>query len=518
MVHASYQAVVLAGGEDQILYPLTTNTVKALLPVANKPLISYPLRTLAEAGLRSAILVVIGEKAAASVREWISTEYAGSPGALASCEVVSVPEGYGTADALRAVASRITSASFVVLSGDLLTDVPVGALVAQHNLHASAMATMLLAHRRVSPASETKPGKPPKNVDYIGLDPSRQHLLFYASSPDALRDLKVPLPTVRRYGHMSISSNYVDAHLYIFNRSVLQILADNPKLSSLRQDMLPYLTQNQFRIIRAQQLASSAAVMAASSGGGAGAAAGASGGEAGGSGAGAGSGGVGGAGAGASGLLTAPSTEMETDAASDLRFNLHSELPGAHYMDMSHGAAEPPVPESLLRVQVVGPDDGYCARVQDVQMYGEVNREVADPGVALKLSGLKPGRHDNIVPASCALGNKCTVAAACILGEGCVVGDKSSIKRSVLGAGVRLGANVKVINSVLMDGVSVGDGAHVQNSVLCRSASVQAGATLKDCQVGSGCVVAGGVEYKGEVLVTKGAAAGRCGCCAGQIH
>lgn len=59
MVHASYQAVVLAGGEDQILYPLTTTTVKALLPVANKPLISYPLRTLAEAGLRSAIVVSV---------------------------------------------------------------------------------------------------------------------------------------------------------------------------------------------------------------------------------------------------------------------------------------------------------------------------------------------------------------------------------------------------------------------------------------------------------------------------
>lgn len=57
MVHQSYQAVVLAGGEDQILYPLTTNTVKALLPVANKPLISYPLRTLAEAGLKNAIVV-----------------------------------------------------------------------------------------------------------------------------------------------------------------------------------------------------------------------------------------------------------------------------------------------------------------------------------------------------------------------------------------------------------------------------------------------------------------------------
>ena len=66
------------------------------------------------------------------MREWISSEYAGSLGALAFCEVVSVPEGYGTAAALRAVASRITSSPrLVVLSGDLLAAVPVGALVAQ---------------------------------------------------------------------------------------------------------------------------------------------------------------------------------------------------------------------------------------------------------------------------------------------------------------------------------------------------------------------------------------------------
>ncbi|GIL56412.1 hypothetical protein Vafri_11777 [Volvox africanus] len=496
MVNASYQAVVLAGGEDQILYPLTTTTVKALLPVANKPLISYPLRTLAEAGLRSAIVVVINERAAACIRDWIAAEYAGSPGAL-QCEVVSVPEGFGTADALRAVASRITSLSFVVLSGDLLTDVPVGALVAQHNLHA-AMATMLLAHRKVSPASETKPGKPPKNVDYIGLDPTREHLLFYASNPDALRDLKVPLPTVRRYGTMSISSNFFDAHLYIFNRSVLQILTDNPKLSSLRQDMLPYLTQHQFRIRNQQiqqqrQMATapqspSLSMMLRGAQGGGGA-----------------EGAVGGGGGGMTSLGTAPSSEVEADGASDLRFNLVPELPGSHYMAMAHGPAVSAPPESLLRVQVVGPQDAYCARVQNVQAYGEVNREVADPGVALKLSGLKPGRFDNIVPASATLGNKSTVAAACILGENCVVGDKSSIKRSVMGSSCRLGTNVKVINSVLMDGVVVGDGAHVQNSVLCKGASVQPGATLKECQVGAGCIVAGGVEYKGEVLVIKGA-------------
>lgn len=30
-----------------------------------------------------------------------------------------------------------------------------------------------------------------QNVDYIGMDPSREHLLFYASSPETMRDLKV---------------------------------------------------------------------------------------------------------------------------------------------------------------------------------------------------------------------------------------------------------------------------------------------------------------------------------------
>lgn len=75
--------------------------------------------------------------------------------------MISVPEEYGTADALRAVASKITCSTFVVVSGDLLTDVPVNALVASHQMH-GALATVMLCPRKTSPASETKPGKPPK--------------------------------------------------------------------------------------------------------------------------------------------------------------------------------------------------------------------------------------------------------------------------------------------------------------------------------------------------------------------
>ena len=57
-----------------------------------------------------------------------------------------------------------------------------------------------------------------QNVDYIGLDAARERLLFYASSPDALRDLRVPMASLRTYGSMTIASHLTDAHLYILNR------------------------------------------------------------------------------------------------------------------------------------------------------------------------------------------------------------------------------------------------------------------------------------------------------------
>lgn len=146
------------------------------------------------------------------------------------------------------------------------------------------------------------------------------------------------------------------------------------------------------------------------------------------------------------------------------------------------------------------PDGNYCGRVNSVQSYGDINREVAASDVALHLTGLTASRHDNVVPPGTVLGNKATVGPACVLGEGCVLGDKSSVKRSVLGANVRLGANVKVINSVLLGNTTLADGCHVQNSIVCAGAQVGERVTLKDCLVGPGHITPPGLEHKGETL------------------
>ncbi|GAX72742.1 hypothetical protein CEUSTIGMA_g198.t1 [Chlamydomonas eustigma] len=482
-----FQGIILAGGggDDKQLFPLSAGTPKALLPVANKPLLSYPLKTLSDAGLKTAFVIVSGEKASAAISSWLQTEYPATTNSALHCEVITVPEDYGTADALRSVASKITASTLVVISGDLLTDVPVNALVASHQMH-RALATVMLCPRKVSPASETKPGKPPKNVDYIGLDLNREHLLFYTSSPDAVRDLKVPLSMIRERGAMTISSDLVDAHLYIFDRSLLLTLENQGSLNSLRQDLMPYLTLQHMKAANRYAATNAADSIP---------------------------------------VPTSPSMNMMQRQVSVIEGEgglngnsgiTQNALPGSNYVDMAHSM--PPVGGALslvsrvppsgsassapssLRVHVVQHSNNYCARVTSHETFGEVNREVADPNVALHLSGLRPSKYDNIVATTTTLGNKATVASACIVGENSVLGDKSSIKRSVLGNGIRLGTNAKVINSVLMDNVVVGDNCTVQNSILATGVQLKERASVKDCQVGPGYTIPAGVEYKGEVL------------------
>ena len=57
------KGIILAGGLGTRMRPLTNVTNKHLLPVYNRPMIFFPLRTLADAGIREVLIVTGGNSA-----------------------------------------------------------------------------------------------------------------------------------------------------------------------------------------------------------------------------------------------------------------------------------------------------------------------------------------------------------------------------------------------------------------------------------------------------------------------
>ena len=62
------KGIVLAGGTATRLFPLTIVTNKHLLPIYDRPMIYYPIETLASMGIRE-VMVIVGGKSVGDVVE-----------------------------------------------------------------------------------------------------------------------------------------------------------------------------------------------------------------------------------------------------------------------------------------------------------------------------------------------------------------------------------------------------------------------------------------------------------------
>jgi translation initiation factor eIF-2B subunit gamma len=86
------------------LYPLTHEaaTVKGLLPLANKPMIYYPLQWL-EKGPFNEVIIAAYPESKPKISHYVHEVYESQM----KIQVVEVPEGSGSADALRAIKAFI---------------------------------------------------------------------------------------------------------------------------------------------------------------------------------------------------------------------------------------------------------------------------------------------------------------------------------------------------------------------------------------------------------------------------
>jgi mannose-1-phosphate guanylyltransferase len=128
--------MIVAGGAGSRLQPLTRDTPKPLLPFCGAPFLEGVIRRLAAAGIDRVFLVVGADTAPFAPLAAVAGSYG------VTVEAVPEPEPLDTAGGVRSALDRVSGA-FLVLNGDILTDVDLTAVIATHQ-DAGADATLVL--------------------------------------------------------------------------------------------------------------------------------------------------------------------------------------------------------------------------------------------------------------------------------------------------------------------------------------------------------------------------------------
>lgn len=180
------QAIILAGGKGTRLFPYTVSIPKPLIPIGDTPIIEIVLRQLAHHGFTN-ITLALGYMAD------MMQAYVGDGsryGVSITCSLESKP--LGTIAPLRLM--KGLEENFLVMNGDLLTDIDYGDLYASH-MKRTAKATV---------ATYTKKTKLQLGV----LDHDETGL-------------------INGFREKPVLENKVSMGVYIFNRSIIEYIPDD---------------------------------------------------------------------------------------------------------------------------------------------------------------------------------------------------------------------------------------------------------------------------------------------------
>jgi NDP-sugar pyrophosphorylase family protein len=129
--------MILAAGFGSRLRPLTDRVPKALIEVAGKPLIAYPLAVLREAGIREVLINL--HHLGGQIRDALGD---GSSHGM-SIRYSEEDPILDTGGAIKKAESFLRGDSFVVINADTVIDLPLLDVVAWHR-DRGALATMVL--------------------------------------------------------------------------------------------------------------------------------------------------------------------------------------------------------------------------------------------------------------------------------------------------------------------------------------------------------------------------------------
>ena len=119
------KAVIMAGGEGTRLRPLTSNCPKPMLPLANRPMMEHVIGLLKQHGIDEIVVTV------AFLANQIRTYFGDGRELGVKITYATEDQPLGTAGSVRNAMDQLTE-RFLVISGDVLTDIDLGRILSLH--------------------------------------------------------------------------------------------------------------------------------------------------------------------------------------------------------------------------------------------------------------------------------------------------------------------------------------------------------------------------------------------------
>ncbi|HEX7120416.1 MAG TPA: sugar phosphate nucleotidyltransferase [Longimicrobiales bacterium] len=131
------KGVIMAGGFGTRLKPLTIHRPKPMVPIANRPIMEHIVALLERHGITDLVSILYFQP------EHITSHFGDGSAFGVRMRYVTADADYGTAGAVRNAWELIEGERVLVISGDVLTDFDLGAVVAEHEAR-EAEATIAL--------------------------------------------------------------------------------------------------------------------------------------------------------------------------------------------------------------------------------------------------------------------------------------------------------------------------------------------------------------------------------------
>ncbi|KAI1389201.1 uncharacterized protein F4822DRAFT_272692 [Hypoxylon trugodes] len=511
------QALILCGPGSS--FPTFTSNPdenpKALLPIANRPMVWYPIDFCYRTGITN-ITLICPPSAADAITTALNTNpfLTGLPHPRPDLVAPhGLDQNTGTAEILRLPEIReLVTSDFIVLPCDLVCELGGDKLLQAWIVKAASLPDLLgdgeppYGNGGLGVWYETKTETPIKGeeTDFIITAPMSKpavptskdsllsHLsyLTYSMPKDSLNDLvdqKSSFPIrhglLRSHPKLRMLTTHRDAHIYILPKWILDFVQENERLETIGEDVIGWWAKANWetglfeklgmkKVIEGRKEESEAEKSTR-------------------------------------GGITQPN-DSPLQSPFTTREPYETSPPGGFQKRRDDRLLIKPkettVPPILAYIHPNRTDAPLLRRVDTAQLLLSISLQLAKlPSV--EESGIEtasPFAHSKKVAYPEGVKPRTTITRQdCLIADNVMVEEKTSIKESVIGANCQIKEGAKLFQCLLMDGVVVGKGCKLTRCILGKRSEVGEGSTLTDCEVQENLLVEPRTEDKDSKLMSS---------------